>query len=111
VSAPSILIYGAGGVGAFFGALLAHAGRDVHFVARGAQLEAMRRDGLHVRSSLIDDVHVPRVQVHARAGDAPQADLILVCVKTDQSRCARCSRQPVSASRFPPTFSTNACAS
>jgi len=85
VSTPNILIYGAGGVGAFFGALLVHAGRDVHFVARGAQLEAMRRDGLHVRSSLIGDVHVPRVQVYERARDAPQADLILVCVKTYQT--------------------------
>jgi 2-dehydropantoate 2-reductase len=81
----NILVFGAGGVGAFFGALLVHAGRDVHFVARGAQLEAMRRDGLHIRSSLIGDVHVPRVQVYERAGNAPQADLILVCVKTYQT--------------------------
>ena len=85
MSAQSVLIYGAGGVGAFFGALLAHAGRDVYFIARGPQLEAMRRDGLHVRSSLIGDVHVPRVQVYERAGDAPQADLVLVCVKTYQT--------------------------
>ena len=45
-----ILVYGAGGVGAFFGALLARAGRDVHFVARGAQLEALRLRGLRIRS-------------------------------------------------------------
>ena len=31
-----ILVYGAGAVGGFFGGLLAHAGEDVHFVARGA---------------------------------------------------------------------------
>jgi 2-dehydropantoate 2-reductase len=85
VSAQSILIYGAGGVGAFFGALLVRAGRDVHFVARGAQLDAIRRDGLRVRSSLIGDVHVPRVQVYARAADAPKVDLALVCVKTYQT--------------------------
>jgi 2-dehydropantoate 2-reductase len=85
VSAHRILIYGAGGVGAFFGALLVRAGRDVHFVARGAQLEAMRRDGLRVRSSLIGDVHVPRVQAYPRAADAPKVDLALVCVKTYQT--------------------------
>jgi hypothetical protein len=28
-----ILVYGAGAVGGFFGGLLAHAGKDVHFVA------------------------------------------------------------------------------
>jgi len=80
-----ILVYGAGGVGAFFGALLARAGQDVEFVARGAQLEAMRRDGLRIRSALIGDVHVPHVVVHARARDASMADLVLVCVKTYQT--------------------------
>ena len=81
-----ILVYGAGGVGAFFGALLARAGQDVEFVARGAQLEAMRRDGLRIRSALIGDVHVPHVVVHARARDASMADLVLVSVKTYQTQ-------------------------
>lgn len=85
MSAQTILIYGAGGVGAFFGALLVRAGRDVHFVARGSQLEALRRQGLRVRSPLIGDFQVPQVQVHERAADAPQADLLLVCVKTYQT--------------------------
>ena len=78
-------MYGAGGVGAFFGALLARAGNEVHFVARGAPLEAMRRDGLRIRSALIGDVHVPRVQVYERAAAAPRSDLVLVCVKTYQT--------------------------
>jgi 2-dehydropantoate 2-reductase len=81
----TILVYGAGGVGAFFGALLVRAGLDVHFVARGAQLEAMRRNGLTVRSSLLGDVRVMSVQAHERASDAPAADLVLVCVKTYQT--------------------------
>ena len=80
-----ILIYGAGGVGAFFGALLAKAGRDVHFVARGAQLEAMRSRGLRITSALIGDVEVPRVSVSSRAAESGRADLILVCVKTYQT--------------------------
>lgn len=85
MSAPSILIYGAGGVGAFFGALLARAGLDVHFVARGAQLEALRRHGVRIRSSLIGDLHVPTVRAHQNASGAGQADLVLVCVKTYQT--------------------------
>ena len=85
MSAQRILIYGAGGVGAFFGALLVRAGADVHFVARGAQLEAMRRGGLTIRSSIVGDVHVPGIQAHERASDAPKADLVLVCVKTYQT--------------------------
>jgi 2-dehydropantoate 2-reductase len=80
-----VLIYGAGGVGAFFGALLARAGRDVHFVARGAQLEAMRSRGLRIASRLLGDVEVPRVSVAPSAAESGHADLVLVCVKTHQT--------------------------
>lgn len=41
-------IAGAGAVGAYFGGLLAKAGHDVIFLARGAHLEAMEKEGLHV---------------------------------------------------------------
>jgi 2-dehydropantoate 2-reductase len=78
-------VYGAGGVGAFFGGLLAHAGRDVHFVARGAQLDAMRSRGLRIASRLLGDIAVPRVSVAASAAESGQADLVLVCVKTHQT--------------------------
>ena len=80
-----ILVYGAGGVGAFFGALLARAGRDVHFVARGAHLETLRSRGLRIKSNLIGDVEVPRVSVYPSASDSGPADLVLVCVKTYQT--------------------------
>ena len=80
-----ILVYGAGGVGAFFGALLARAGRDVHFVARGPHLEALRSRGLRIKSNLIGDVDVPHVSVYPRAADSGRADLVLVCVKTYQT--------------------------
>jgi 2-dehydropantoate 2-reductase len=80
-----ILVYGAGGVGAFFGALLARAGRDVHFVARGTQLEALQTRGLRIRSTLLGDITIPRVSAFARAADSGRADLVLVCVKTHQT--------------------------
>ena len=41
-----IAVIGAGGVGGYFGARLAAAGNEVHFIARGAHLEAMRSRGL-----------------------------------------------------------------
>ena len=43
-------VYGAGGVGGYFGARLARAGAEVHFIARGAHLHALREHGLRVRS-------------------------------------------------------------
>ena len=36
-----IAIYGTGGVGGYFGGRLAHAGADVHLIARGGHLEAL----------------------------------------------------------------------
>ena len=45
-----IAVYGAGGVGGYFGGRLARAGSDVHFIDRGAHLQALREDGLRVQS-------------------------------------------------------------
>ena len=43
-------VYGAGGIGGYFGGRLAQAGSDVHFIDRGAHLQALREHGLRVRS-------------------------------------------------------------
>jgi 2-dehydropantoate 2-reductase len=43
-------VVGAGAIGAYVGASLARGGADVHLVARGAHLEAMRRDGVQILS-------------------------------------------------------------
>ena len=80
-----IVIVGAGAVGTFFGALLVRGGQDVCFVARGAQLDALRRGGIRIESLLLGEIVVPRVQVVARASDAGAADLVLVCVKANQT--------------------------
>jgi 2-dehydropantoate 2-reductase len=75
-----IAIIGAGGVGGYFGARLQHAGADVGFVARGAHLEALRRDGLKVESPL-GDIHLPRVNATDNAADLGQADVVWLAVK------------------------------
>jgi 2-dehydropantoate 2-reductase len=45
-----VAVVGAGAIGAYVGASLARGGADVHLVARGANLEALRRDGVQVLS-------------------------------------------------------------
>jgi 2-dehydropantoate 2-reductase len=45
-----VAVLGAGAIGAYVGAALHRGGTDVHLVARGAQLEAIRRDGVQVVS-------------------------------------------------------------
>jgi 2-dehydropantoate 2-reductase len=46
----NIAILGAGGVGGYFGGMLARAGNRVSMLARGAHLEALRERGIEVRS-------------------------------------------------------------
>jgi 2-dehydropantoate 2-reductase len=45
-----VAVLGAGAIGAYVGAALARGGTDVHLVARGENLKAMRRDGVRVLS-------------------------------------------------------------
>jgi len=78
-----VLVYGAGAVGGFFGGLLARAGEDVHFVARGIQLQALRARGLTINSRRLGSITVP-VSTFGSAAAAGSADLVLVCVKTQQ---------------------------
>jgi 2-dehydropantoate 2-reductase len=76
-----IAMMGSGGLGAFFGGLLAHAGEDVTFIARGVNLEALRTGGLTVKRPSSDDLHLD-----VRATDDPRdvgpVDLIWFCVKS-----------------------------
>jgi 2-dehydropantoate 2-reductase len=78
-------VFGAGGVGAFFGGLLVRGGADVHFVARGAQLAALRSNGILIRSLRLGDVHVQRVHAESDAALIGPCDLVLVCVKAHQT--------------------------
>ena len=45
-----VAVFGAGGVGAYLGGRLAQAGADVHLIARGDHLAALRESGLRVES-------------------------------------------------------------
>lgn len=68
-------------MGGYFGALLARAGHEVTFVARGSHLEAMRARGLQVHS-VHGDFHLHLVRATDRPEEAPPADLVLYAVKT-----------------------------
>ena len=79
----NIAIYGAGGLGGFYGARLACAGNDVAFIARGAHLAAIRERGLEVRSPL-GDMRLPKPVATDDPADIGPVDLVLVAVKTWQ---------------------------
>ena len=75
-----LAVMGTGGVGGYFGGLLARAGMDVTFIARGEHLEAIRQDGLKLVSDLSGEF-----TVHGKATDDTASvgpvDLVLYTVK------------------------------
>ena len=76
-----IAIFGAGGVGSYFGGLLARAGHEVAFIARGAHLQALRDRGLQVRS-VHGDFDIPRVWATDDPHEVGETDLTICTVKT-----------------------------
>ena len=77
-----IIVYGAGGVGGYFGGKLAHAGNDVTFIARGKHLEAIQENGLQVKSINGDFTVFPSVTQDISTVSNP--DLIILGVKSWQ---------------------------
>lgn len=76
-------IYGSGGVGGYFGARLAEAGEEVGFIARGEHLNAIRRDGLRVRSPQ-GDCRITSAQASDDPAEIGPVDCVLVAVKAWQ---------------------------
>jgi len=76
-----IAMMGSGGVGGFFGGRLAKAGYDVSFIARGAHLDAMRRDGLTIENAPQGDIRVPRVKAAADPAEVGPVDVVILSVK------------------------------
>ena len=76
-----IAVVGAGSMGGMLGAMLARAGEDVTFIARGTTLAALKRG-----FTMIDAAgarHTPPVKA-AAADDAGVFDLVVLCLKAHQ---------------------------
>jgi 2-dehydropantoate 2-reductase len=76
-------VVGAGGVGGYFGARLVQAGEDVVFVARGAQLAALRSRGLSIESPRGNAALGPQ-RASSDPAELGRVDAVLLCVKTWQ---------------------------
>jgi 2-dehydropantoate 2-reductase len=76
-----ILIMGTGGVGGYYGGMLAKQGNEVTFIARGAHLYALRHAGLKVKS-VHGDFELASVNATDDPANVGPVDLILFSVKT-----------------------------
>ncbi len=78
-----IVIIGAGGIGLYFGGRMAQKGLNVHFLARGETKKMLQEQGLKVES-INGDFTLNKVNVIKNPDSFGKADLVLVCVKTNQ---------------------------
>jgi 2-dehydropantoate 2-reductase len=74
-----VAVVGAGAIGAYVGAALCRGGADVHLIARGEHLEAMRRRGVTVRSPRGDFHAHPRAT--ADPAEVGPADIVFLGLK------------------------------
>jgi len=75
-----IVMMATGGVGGYYGARLAAADEDVHFIARGAHLAALRTNGLKLISAN-GDIHLRSVQATDDTAMIGTADIVIFAVK------------------------------
>ncbi len=75
-----VTVIGAGGVGGYFGGLLARAGHEVTFVARGAHLQVIKENGLRVESQL-DGTFTVQGNATDDPSEVGEQDLVIFSVK------------------------------
>ncbi len=89
-----IAVMAAGGLGSYYGAMLANIGHEVTFITRGAHLQAIRDNGLVIKS-----VHGDMTIRPARATDNPAdvgpVDWVLLSVKTYDTQSAAQQMRPM----------------
>jgi 2-dehydropantoate 2-reductase len=89
-----IAVMGSGGVGGYFGAKLAHSGAEVHFIARGAHLAAMREHGLRIESPT-GDLTIQPVNATDNPAEIGPADIVLFAVKLYDTEVAAEACRPL----------------
>lgn len=88
-----IAVYGAGGIGGYFGGRLAQAGADVHLIARGDHLKRLRTDGLQIESKEGNfSVDLPATDDPTDIGPC---DYVLFCVKSFDTKAAAADLHPL----------------
>ena len=75
-----VTVVGTGGVGGYFGGLLARAGHEVTFIARGSHLHAIKENGLRVESQL-DGTFTVQGAATDNSSEIGEQDLVIFAVK------------------------------
>lgn len=89
-----IAVMGAGALGGYFGGRFAQAGHEVTLIARGAHLEALRADGLHI-DSVLGNAHIPDIAATDDPSGIGPVDLVLFMVKNRDVESAAHAIRPL----------------
>jgi 2-dehydropantoate 2-reductase len=89
-----IAVMGSGGVGGYFGARLVKGGADVHFIARGSHLAAMRAHGLAVEGGP-EEIRLAKVNVTDDPNTIGPVDMVMFCVKLWDTEAAARQLLPI----------------
>lgn len=90
-----LAVIGIGGIGGYIGGLLAKAGEDVSYIARGATLERIRTKGLQVHSDIHGSFVVEPRMITQDGSEIGIVDAVFVCVKGYSIETAYQSVMPV----------------
>ncbi|MBR5468811.1 MAG: 2-dehydropantoate 2-reductase [Firmicutes bacterium] len=76
-----IAVLGIGGIGGVVGACLASKFDDIHFIARGKTLEAIKENGVRVESLILGKIEARPTSVTDNPDDIGVVDILIVCTK------------------------------
>lgn len=88
-----VCIFGAGAIGGYLGAEMSRAGADVSLVARGAHLEAMRREGVRVIKE--NEEFVARPTCTSDTSEIGVQDYVIIGLKAHQIAAAVPALRPL----------------
>lgn len=77
---------GSGGIGGYYGAMLQNGGADVTFIARGAQLEALRQGGIAIEG--VKPIQLPKVKATDDPKTIGKVDIVIFSVKLRDTESA-----------------------
>ena len=76
---PRIAIVGSGALGCYYGARLAKAGNEVHFLVRGGRAAITAR-GIRIKTPT-ERIHVKKVNAYATSAEIGPVDLVVIALK------------------------------
>ena len=79
-----VCIVGAGAIGGMIGVKLAHTGHEVSVILRGANLEAVRANGMTLIEENGTEVHVRPAKATASLAEAGPQDVVVLGMKAHQ---------------------------